>query len=61
MVPAVPGGDLFLYKWWNPRPKDAQEARVLAFYRALGAKGGYEAARGLWREAFSGCFSAVGI
>ena len=36
MVPAEPGGDLFLYNWWNPRPKDAQEASVLAFYRALG-------------------------
>jgi len=44
VVPAVPGGDLFLYKSWNPRPKDAQEASVLAFYRALGLRGGEEAA-----------------
>jgi hypothetical protein len=36
ILPAVPGGDLFLYNSWNPRPKDAQETRVLAFYRALG-------------------------
>jgi len=38
ILPAVPEGDLFLYNWWNPRPKDAQEASVLAFYRALGAR-----------------------
>jgi hypothetical protein len=38
MVPAEPGGDLFLYNWRNPRPKDALEARVLAFYRALGGE-----------------------
>ena len=52
MVPAVSGGDLFLYNWRNPRRQDAQEARVLAFYRALGLRGGEEAARGLWRGVF---------
>jgi hypothetical protein len=41
---AVPRGDQFLYNWRNPRRKDAQEARELAFYRALGLRSGEEAA-----------------
>lgn len=41
---AVPRGDLFLYNQRNPRRKDAQEARELAFYRALGLRCGEETA-----------------
>ncbi len=57
-MPAVPGGHLFLYKWRNPRRQDAQEASILAFYRALGVGGGEEAARGLWRGLL-GCVAGV--
>ena len=60
--------DLFLYKWWNPRAKDAQETRVLAFYRAPGLRGGEEAARGLlklnacycvWRHSYHSDFNNI--
>jgi hypothetical protein len=42
ILPAAPGGDLFLYNWWNPRATDALETRVMAFYRApeRGRRGG---------------------